>query len=171
MPLIEIGDAEVTEGGTAAFEVTLSSASTGVVTVAYATVDGTAAAGSDYTSTGGTVSFAPGELTQRVEVPTLDDDAHEDTETFTVQLSAPSGATVGDGTGTGTITDDDEAPTLTIGDAEPVREGDTVEFTIRLSSPSGRPVMVSYATTETGRQLRAPTTRAPAERSASPPGS
>ena len=146
MPLIKIGDAEVTEGGLAAFEVTLSSAATRVVTVSYITVDGTATAVSDYTSTGGTLSFAPGELTQRVEVPTVDDDEHEDTETFTVQLSAPSGATVGDGTGTGTITDDDEAPTITIDDAEPVQEGGAAEFTVRLSSASGLPVTVSYAT-------------------------
>ena len=146
--MIDIGDADVTEGGLAAFEVTLSSAATQTVTVSYATVDGTATAGSDYTSTSGTLSFAPGELTQRVEVQTLEDDEHEDTETFTVQLSAPSGATVADATGTGTITDDDKPPTLTIDDAEPVQEGGTAEFTVRLSSASGLPVTVSYATVD-----------------------
>ena len=57
------------------------------MTVSYATTDGTATAGSDYTSTGGTLSFAPGELTQHVAVQTVDDDGHEDTESFTVQLS------------------------------------------------------------------------------------
>ena len=134
------------EGGTAEFTVQLSSASGLPVTVSYATVDGPATAVSDYTSTGGTLSFAPGELAQRIEVQTLDDDEHEETETFTVQMSVPTGATVGDATGTGTITDDDEAPTITIGDAELVREGDAAEFTVRLSSASGLPVTVSYAT-------------------------
>ena len=82
--------------------------------------------------------------TQRVEVPTLEDDEAEETETFTVQLSAPSGATVADGTGTGTITDNDEAPTITIGDAR-VTEGGITEFTVTLSSAATRAVTVSYA--------------------------
>ena len=146
-PTLTIDDAEpVREGDAAEFTVRLSSASGLPVTVSYATMDGTATAGSDFASTGGTLSFAPGELAQQIEVQTLDDDKHEDTETFTVQLSAPTGATVGDAAGTGTITDNDEAPTLTIDDAEPVREGDAAEFTVRLSSASGLPVTVSYAT-------------------------
>ena len=149
VPRIEIEDAEVTEGGIASFEVTLSSAPTRAVTVAYRTVDGTAVAGADYTTTSGMLTFeVNGDRTQRVEVPTLEDDEAEETETFTVQLSAPSGATVADGTGTGTITDNDEAPTITIGDAEPVRESGTAEFTVRLSSASGRPVTVAYRTVD-----------------------
>ena len=48
---------------------------------------------------------------------TLDDGMPESEETFTVELSAPSGATIADGTGVGTITDDDEAPELSIDDA------------------------------------------------------
>ena len=146
VPRIEIEDAEVTEGGIASFEVTLSSAPTRTVTVAYRTVDGTAVAGADYTTTSGMLTFeVNGDRTQRVEVPTLEDDEAEETETFTVQLSAPSGATVADGTGTGTITDNDEAPTITIGDAR-VTEGGTAEFTVTLSSSSEMPVTVSYET-------------------------
>ena len=91
--------------------------------MSYATVDGTATAGADYTPTNGMLTFeVDGDRTQHVRVPTLDDDKAEETETFTVQLSAPSGATLADGTGTGTITDNDEAPTITIGDAR-VTEG------------------------------------------------
>ena len=143
---IEIEDAEVTEGGIASFEVTLSSAPPRTVTVAYRTVDGTAVAGADYTTTSGMLTFeVNGDRTQRVEVPTLEDDEAEETETFTVQLSAPSGATVADGTGTGTITDNDEAPTITIGDAR-VTEGGTAEFTVTLSSAATGAVTVSYAT-------------------------
>ena len=146
-PAITIGDARVTEGGTAEFTVTLSSAATGAVTVSYATVDGTATAGADYTTTSGMLSFTPGQTTKRVEVQTLEDDEAEETETFTVQLSAPSGATVADGTGTGTITDNDEAPTITIGDAR-VTEGGTAEFTVTLSSAATGAVTVSYATVD-----------------------
>ena len=148
VPRIEIEDAEVTEGGIASFEVTLSSAATGAVTVSYATVDGTATAGTDYTTTSGMLTFeVNGDRTQRVEVPTLEDDEAEETETFTVQLSAPSGATVADGIGTGTITDNDEAPTITIGDAR-VTEGGTAEFTVTLSSAATGAVTVSYATAD-----------------------
>ena len=147
VPRIEIEDAEVTEGGIAAFTVTLSSSSEVPVTVSYETIDGTATAGADYTTTSGTLSFTPGQTTKRVEVPTLEDDEAEETETFTVQLSAPSGATVADGTGTGTITDNDEAPTITIGDAR-VTEGGTAEFTVTLSSAATGAVTVSYATVD-----------------------
>ena len=74
-PTITIGDARVTEGVTAEFTVTLSSAATGAVTVSYATVDGTATAGADYTPTSGMLTFeVDGDRTQRVRVPTLDDD-------------------------------------------------------------------------------------------------
>ena len=57
VPDLEIEDAEVTEGGIASFEVTLSSAATGAVTVSYATVDGTATAGADYTTTSGMLTL------------------------------------------------------------------------------------------------------------------
>ena len=164
VPRIEIEDAEVTEGGIASFEVTLSSAATGAVTVSYATVDGTATAGADYTTTSGMLTFeVNGDRTQRVEVPTLEDDEAEETETFTVQLSAPSGATVADGTGTGTIIDDDggggggSVPRIEIEDAE-VTEGGIASFEVTLSSAATGAVTVSYATV-TGRRPPVPTTR------------
>ena len=108
-PDLEIQDAEVTEGGIAEFTVTLSSAATGAVTVSYATVDGTATAGADYTTTSGTLSFTPGQTTKRVEVQTLPDTDQEGAESFTVRLSGATGATLTDGVATGTILDDDEA--------------------------------------------------------------
>ena len=151
VPDLEIQDAEVTEGGIASFEVTLSSAPTRTVTVAYRTVDGTAVAGADYTTTSGMLTFeVNGDRTQRVEVRTLEDDEAEETETFTVQLSAPSGATVADGTGTGTIIDDDgggggSVPRIEIEDAE-VTEGGIASFEVTLSSSSEVPVTVSYET-------------------------
>ena len=152
-PSLRIGDARVTEGGTAEFTVTLSSAATGAVTVSYATVDGTATAGADYTTTSGMLTFeVNGDRTQRVEVPTLEDDEAEETETFTVQLSAPSGATVADGTGTGTIIDDDgggggSVPRIEIEDAE-VTEGGIASFEVTLSSAPTRTVTVAYRTVD-----------------------
>ena len=149
LPELSIDDAPaVGEGAAAEFTVRLSAPSGVAVSVSYATVDGTAAAGSDYTASSGTLRFEPGQTAQAITVATLDDGTSESDETFTVELSAPSGATVADGTATGTITDDDEPPTLSIDDAVAVSEGEVAEFTVRLSAPSGVAVSVSYATAD-----------------------
>ena len=148
-PELSIDDAPaVSEGETAEFTVRLSATSGRAVTVSYRTVDGTAVAGSDYKSASGELRFEPGETTQTVTVETLADELAEDTEQFTVELSAPSGATVADGVGEGTISDDDDAPELSIDDAPAVSEGETAEFTVRLSATSGRAVTVSYRTVD-----------------------
>ena len=152
LPTLSVGDAAVVEGDTATFRVTLSAASENVVTVSYKTKDGTAVAGSDYTAMAGTLRFEPGETTKTLRVPTVDDDTPEETEAFTVELSAPSGATVADGTGTGTISDDDggsrSLPTLSVGDAAPVPEGRTAKFRVTLRRESGEPVTVAYRTVD-----------------------
>ncbi len=127
-PTVSIGDATVTEGNTgsvnAVFTVSLSGTSSQTVTVQYATANGTATAGSDYTATSGTLTFTPGQLTQTVSVPVLGDTVLEPTETFAVNLSNPTNATIGDGQGVGTIIDNDAPPppTVSIGDAT-VTEG------------------------------------------------
>ena len=138
----------MSEGETAEFTVRLSATSGRAVTVSYRTVDGTAVAGSDYKSASGELRFEPGETTQTVTVETLADELAEDTEQFTVELSAPLGATVADGVGEGPISDDDDAPELSIDDAPAVSEGETAEFTVRLSATSGRAVTVSYRTVD-----------------------
>ena len=89
----------------AAFTVTLSSAATSAVTVAYATSNGTATAGSDYTASTGTITFAPGETTRTIAIIVNGDATAEAKETFTVTLSNPSGATLTDAMGMGTIAD------------------------------------------------------------------
>ena len=148
-PELSIDDAPaVSEGETAEFTVRLSATSGRAVTVSYRTVDGTAVAGSDYKSASGELRFEPGETTRTVTVETLADELAEDTEQFTVELSAPLGATVADGVGEGTISDDDDAPELSIDDAPAVSEGETAEFTVRLSATSGRAVTVSYRTVD-----------------------
>ena len=146
-PGLSIDDAPaVREGETAEFVVRLSASSDRLVTVAYETVDGTAVAGSDYTSTSGMLRFEAGETSKTIAVPTIEDATAEETEGFTVQLTDPSGATVADGTATGTITDDDEPPGLSIDDAPAVREGETAEFVVRLSASSDVAATVSYRT-------------------------
>ncbi|WP_459986902.1 Calx-beta domain-containing protein, partial [Nocardioides sp. AN3] len=71
-PTLSIGNTTITEGNsgttTANVPVTLSAASGKTITVTYATANGTATAGSDYTATTGTLTFAPGQTTQNVAV-------------------------------------------------------------------------------------------------------
>ena len=100
-------DATAEEGETVELAVTLSKASADVVTVMYWTVGGTALAGSDYTAATGTLTFLAGSRREVIEVETIEDELAESDEGFTVELRAPSGATLRDDTGTGTIIDDD----------------------------------------------------------------
>ncbi|WP_225008345.1 beta strand repeat-containing protein [Novosphingobium percolationis] len=108
---LSVNSVSVAEGNsgtkTLTFTVTLSSASVQTVTVDFATVDGTALAGSDYAATSGTLTFAPGELSKTVAVTVNGDLAVEANETFTLHLSNAVNGTVATADGTGTITNDD----------------------------------------------------------------
>ena len=151
-PEVSIGDARVDEGGTAEFAVTLSGASDRAVTVSYRTRDGTARAVSDYTAVLGTLAFKVGSRRQVVRVRTRQDNLAEPDETFTVELSAPNGATLRDHIGQGTIIDDDGGalpplPRLDIADTS-ILEGGTARFVVRLSAGSATPVTVSYRTVD-----------------------
>ena len=108
-PALSVDDATVAEGAGATldFAVTLAPAASGTVTVAWATSDGTATAGSDYTSASGTLTFAAGDTSKTVSVAILDDAHDEGSETLTLTLSNASGATISDGRATGTITNSD----------------------------------------------------------------
>ena len=91
---IRVADARGKEGKdeTLDFAVTLNRAAGQAVSVDYATADGTATAGADYTATSGTLTFAPGETAKTVSVPLLDDSIDEGRETFKLKLSNPRGA-------------------------------------------------------------------------------
>jgi Calx-beta domain/Right handed beta helix region len=135
----------------AEFTVTLTPAFTDKVTVRYATVAGTAAAGADYIAKSGTLTFPPGATTQAVNVPVRGDRLHEDDESFTLFLSSPVNASVAASTATATILDDDAPPALSIADAAGV-EGDAGAtnrlFAVTLSGRSGAPVTVDYAASD-----------------------
>ena len=107
--LLSVADAEAHEGAdeAAEFAVTLSRAASQTVTVDYATRDGTAVAGEDYTRTRGTLSFASGEREKTIAVPILDDALDEGSETFTMKLMNARGAAIADGEAVGTITNSD----------------------------------------------------------------
>ncbi|CAN5245812.1 hypothetical protein BH11ACT7_BH11ACT7_33780 [soil metagenome] len=112
-PSVSVADASRSEGNSGSsllgFTVSLSKASSTAVTVKYATASGSATAGQDFTAASGTVTFAPGVTSQVVSVAVVGDAVVESTETFTVTLSSPSGATIADGSAVGTIVNDDVA--------------------------------------------------------------
>lgn len=133
--------------GPVSFSVIMTSGSTNTETVDYATSDVTANAGSDYTSTSGTLSFLPGQTSKSLTVPLLNDTLNEADETFTLTLSNATVALT-DSSATGTIFDDDPEPTVAIADASAPEADGLVSFTISISSVSGQEVDVDYATTD-----------------------
>ena len=151
---LTISDVALTEGsgGTKnfTFTITLGAASTGSVTVDYATADGTAVSGSDYLAASGTLTFTPGQTSKTVTVSVLGDLTAEPNETFFLNLSSATGAIISDAQGLGTITNDDTA-TVSIDDVT-VSEGNAgaknMVFTISLSAASAGAVTVDFATAD-----------------------
>ncbi|PYO57577.1 MAG: hypothetical protein DMD83_08495, partial [Candidatus Rokuibacteriota bacterium] len=150
---LSINDVSVGEGNSSTrnvvFTVSLTPASAQTVTVTYATADGTATADTDYLRAEGALAFAPGETTKTITVITKGDTLNEANETFFVNLSDPSNASIGKGQGQGTILNDDALPKLTINDISAVEgnAGTTLAvFTVKLTPASGRTVTVNYST-------------------------
>ncbi len=130
--------------------VTLSAAAPMTTTVAYATSNGTATAGSDYLAQAGTLVFAPNQTSTTIAIPIIDDGVDEPNETFTVTLSAPAGGRLGTiPSTTVTITDDDLAPSVAWESANVnVGEGiGTALVAVNLSPASAFTVTVVYSTT------------------------
>jgi choice-of-anchor B domain-containing protein len=129
--------------------VTLSAPSAQTVTVNWATADGTATAGLDYTAGAGTLTFLPGATVQPIDVTMLPDTLAEPAETILIDLSAPVAATLADAQGIATILDNDTVPTVSIGDAS-VAEGDTgtreLVFTLTQSQPIAQTTAVGFMT-------------------------
>ena len=137
---VSVADARAEEGTdeTIDFAVSLSRAASGPVAVAYATADGTATAGEDYTRASGTLSFAAGETEKTVAVPVLDDAIDEGEETFTLRLSDATGAVIADGTATGTIENSDPLQKMWLSRFGRTVAGEVVDaVTGRLRGPPG----------------------------------
>jgi probable HAF family extracellular repeat protein len=151
-PDLMIGDVVVTERDTgmasAIFTVSLSAPSAQEVRVVYATDNGNAAAGSDFASVSGTLSFAPGEMSQAITVAVIGDRLAEPNETFVLNLNSPTNAAIVDSQGVGTIVDDE--PRISISDVAKFegRKGKTtlLTFTVILSAAYDQPVTMSYRT-------------------------
>ncbi len=144
-PEITIADTTISEGNSGTtnrgVRVSLSNPVNFPVTVGYATANGSvnpATAGSDYTAKSGTLTFAPGVLFRDIAVPIVGDVLDEANETFLINLTNPTNATITDNQGVVTIQDDDTA-TISINDVT-VKEGtggtSNAVFTVTLSALS-----------------------------------
>ena len=144
---LSVNDAEATEenDSTIDFVVTLDPASSETVTVDYATANGSATAGDDYTATSGTLTFAAGETTKTVGVPIVDDAIDDDNETLSLTLSNASGADIDDAQATGTIRNSEasaEPLTASFKNMPSEHEGDAAfNFQVKFSEDIG----ISYA--------------------------
>lgn len=155
MPSLSIGDAAVLEGNAGqtsmTFTVTLSTTSSRTISVAFVTSDNTATAPIEYSANSGSLTFAPGETTKMINVQVQGDVLDETHETFFVNLSNATNASLLDGQAIGTITDDDATPSLSINDVA-VLEGNsgttTATFTVTLSAISAQTVTVDYSTAD-----------------------
>jgi Calx-beta domain-containing protein len=151
---ISVANASVTEGNTgtvgAVFNVTLSTVGANVVTVDYATADGSATAPDDYLVTGGSLTFNPGETIKQIVVPVVGDTAIETTEVFSLNLSDSVNATLADPSAQGTITDNDTV-SISIGAASVTEANAGTKdcvFTVTLSAVSGSTVTVDFTTAD-----------------------
>ena len=155
---LNIDDVTIDEdNGTIVFTVSLDQPSASTVTVDYATSSGSATSGIDFTAASGTLTFVPGDQTETITVSVANDSLFEQSETFGVNLSAASGASIGDGLGVGTIIDDgsgpngtdDDRPVISVNDVTATEDVDThAIFTVALSNPSTQPIELSLALTD-----------------------
>ncbi|MEO0835467.1 MAG: Calx-beta domain-containing protein [Cyanobacteria bacterium J06642_3] len=105
---LSVSDLTVSEDGTEAlFTVSLDQSSVQGVFVDYATADGTARAGSDYTETKGRLFIKAGEAKATIAVPLLNNKLTEADETFFLNLTKPKYVLIDDSQGQATITNDD----------------------------------------------------------------
>ena len=138
-PQLAVADAQALEdAGALQLSVRLSRASTQTVTVDWASADGSARAGVDYTASRGTLTFDAGQTGHTVSVPLAPDDDTPEVlvKTFEVVLSNAANATLGDARATGRIIDNDR---LTPG--------------VRVQLPGQAPVAAATATATEGAAL------------------
>ncbi len=155
-PTVSINDFAQAEGNSGTtpftFNVTLSNASTQTITVQYATANGSATlADSDYVAASGTVMFLPGSTLQQVTVMVNGDASVEPDQTFFVNLTSPTNATILDNQGQGTIQNDDGVPSISIDDVSHL-EGNSgttsYAFNVTMSAPSASTVTVNFDTAD-----------------------
>jgi Calx-beta domain/Bacterial Ig domain/Bacterial Ig-like domain/RTX calcium-binding nonapeptide repeat (4 copies) len=149
-PLASVRGATVDEkAGHVDFVIVLDKPSTDAVTLSWATADGTAVSTQDYGARSGTVGFAPGETVRTVSVPITDDTVAEGDEIFSLVLSAPVGATLGQASAVARIVANDgtavSTPVISVEHTVANESTGYVDVVFRLSAPSGQQVSVNYS--------------------------
>src|SRR5580700_11154972 len=123
-PSVKVSDVTANrpaQAGPFRFYIDLSAASQQTVSVQYATTDGTAKAGVDYTAVSGTVNIPAGQTETYVDVQVTGDSLRQPDQTFYMQLSSPVNCTLGTAQATATIVNSDllYLPTDTTGYTTP----------------------------------------------------
>jgi hypothetical protein len=151
-PSASINDVTLDEGNagskTATFTVSLSAPSGKPISIAFATADGAASAGTDYQETTGTLTFNPGQTTRTINVTVNGDTTVEPNETFFVNLTNPSNVTLADAQGAGAIVNDDtsvqfDAGTLTVNESAGI-----VQVTVTRAGLLSGTSTVNYSTSD-----------------------
>ena len=132
-PQLTVADANAAEdAGVMVFSVRLNAPSDLPITVDYATSDGTATAGEDYSAADGSLTFMPGDTERPISVLLQEDTIHEGDETFVLTLSNPQNAGLADAAATGTIADNDAMPELTVADARAAEDAGVMVFSVHV---------------------------------------
>ncbi len=153
LPTLSVSDVVTSEGSQAVFVVQLSAPSATPVSFKFATSDGTATvANNDYVPKALTGRTIPaGQTTSQIGVTTVEDTTTEPKETFALDISQPTGATIADAQGIASIGNDDPGPVLRISNVSQY-EGDSGTtqflFTASLDSVATGPVTFDVATTD-----------------------
>ena len=141
-----INNVSRSEGNSLTFTVTKGGNTSMTHAVSYATANGSATAGSDYTAASGTLTFTSSQTTKTFTITGIEDSVYENSETFYVNLSnATNGAGISDSQGVGTITNDDTAPSFAINNVSR-SEGNSLTFTVSKSGSTALTHAVNYAT-------------------------
>jgi hypothetical protein len=131
-PAFSVSGGSAVEGASITFTITKTGTTDLEHAITYATANGTATtADSDYTSVASTTTFALGQTSVSVVVPTTTDGKYELNETLVLNLSnATNGATISGSQASGTITNNDAAPSFAINSPAVMNEGSAITFTV-----------------------------------------
>jgi Calx-beta domain/Beta-propeller repeat len=135
-------------GGSATITVQRAGDTSGSATVQFATSNGTATAGADYTATSGTLTFVPGQITKTFTVAILPDAICDGDETVNLTLSNPGGGSVLGTRRTATLTILDPAACITFGAVtyNVLESHSPAQITVARSGPAAGQVTVQFAT-------------------------
>jgi hypothetical protein len=146
LPTISSQPSWAFEGSPATFTVSLSKPWPTAVSVNYAAVNGTAVRPADYTNTTGTLTFAPGEFSKSINVPTVNDTIYQGELEFSMQFSSPVNGLLETPSVGARILDGETPPPAAVGETVNEGPGVTVDFEVSIPFDPAVPVNVAYET-------------------------